>query len=40
MPQLDFKGKQFVQNLHFTVPFHTLDVKPAKAQLLIIAYKS
>lgn len=24
MPQLQFKGKQFVQNYHFTVPYHEL----------------
>jgi adenine-specific DNA-methyltransferase len=31
MPQLQFKGKQFVQNYHFTVPYRVLKPVPSKS---------
>ncbi len=31
MSQLNFKGKQFVQNYHFAVPFHTLETVAGKS---------
>jgi adenine-specific DNA-methyltransferase len=31
MPQLQFKGKQFVQNYHFTVPYRVLKTVPSKS---------
>jgi len=31
MPQLQFKGKQFVQNYHFTVPYRVLKPLPSKS---------
>jgi len=31
MPQLQFKGKQFVENYHFTVPYRVLKPVPSKS---------
>lgn len=30
MPELNFKGKEFVHNHHLTVPFHPLEMRPDK----------
>lgn len=30
MPELNFKGKEFVYNHHLTVPFRPLDMDPEK----------